>query len=40
MFFSPIISFLEAFTMDILGKEKKSPCLGIHQFYRVCACIG
>jgi MFS transporter, PPP family, 3-phenylpropionic acid transporter len=24
MFFSPIISFLEAFTMDILGKEKKS----------------
>ena len=23
-FFSPIISFLEAFTMDILGKEKKS----------------
>jgi len=24
MFYSPIISFLEAFTMDILGKEKKS----------------
>jgi PPP family 3-phenylpropionic acid transporter len=24
IFFSPIISFLEAFTMDILGKEKKS----------------
>jgi PPP family 3-phenylpropionic acid transporter len=24
VFFSPIISFLEAFTMDILGKEKKS----------------
>ena len=24
MFFSPIISFLEAFIMDILGKEKKS----------------
>jgi PPP family 3-phenylpropionic acid transporter len=24
MFFSPIISFLEAFTMDLLGKQKKS----------------
>jgi PPP family 3-phenylpropionic acid transporter len=24
IFFSPIISFLEAFTMDVLGKEKKS----------------
>lgn len=24
MFFAPIISFLEAFTMDVLGKEKKS----------------
>jgi PPP family 3-phenylpropionic acid transporter len=24
MFYAPIISFLEAFTMDILGKEKKS----------------
>ena len=24
MFYSPIISFLEAFTMDMLGKEKKS----------------
>jgi len=24
MFYSPIISFLEAYTMDILGKEKKS----------------
>ena len=24
MFYSPLISFLEAFTMDILGKEKKS----------------
>ena len=24
MFYAPIISFLEAFTMDVLGKEKKS----------------
>jgi len=24
IFYSPIISFLEAFTMDVLGTEKKS----------------